>query len=119
MDLLCPDPVTRRSWDLSKPKQVQWARHLIKRDRPMVLVLSPPELPEKRALGCKLFEVAVELCLLQTTLGGKFVLEHSCSSPAWARSSICKLLPVDGLVRTDFDMCAHGQSRALVTFLSA
>ena len=104
LDIKVEDPITRQKWDLSDKRVVARVKEMIRKDSPQLLVASPPctlfsQLqnlsggPEPVALqkAIVLFEVAVDLCMYQARLGGRFVLEHPKSSRAWKRS--CRAWP--------------------------
>ena len=75
LDLGQEDPISQRTWDLSKKAEVRRARGMLRRDRPELLVLTPPSHEKFREVDA-LFEPAVELSVLQAKLGGVFMLEH-------------------------------------------
>ena len=83
------DPETGRTHDLLDPKVVFRVKQRLRRDRPHLIIVSPPctvfsslqnlnggVTREAWGAGVRLFEVAVKICLLQASLGGLFVLEH-------------------------------------------
>ncbi len=121
LDLLTDDPISGRKWDLSQPKDVAKVKQMLRQDRPELLVLSPPctmfsQLqhinggpdPVRLRSAIVLFETAVDLCLYQARIGGRFILEHPRGSSAWKLPCMARLLEIDGLVRADFHMCASG-----------
>jgi len=121
LDIRHEDPVSRRAWDLSDPKEVQRLKQKIRQDRPRVLVLSPPCTmfsilqnlnlamdPVEYAKAVKLFETAIELCELQASLGGVYVLEHPLTSRAWKLPKAVALLGRDSTCVVNTHMCAHG-----------
>ena len=121
IDLKVADPVTGQKWDLRCPRQVSRLKWRMRRDRPRCITLSPPctalsslqELsggPTKEAWdeAVLLCTVAIDLCVLQHRLGGVFVLENPRTSKGWDLKHMMELLKVDGLLRVNCDMCAHG-----------
>ena len=94
------DPVTKRKYDLSRDSDVAVARQLILRDRPKLLVLSPPctmfsilqnltwrgdpvaqeRFTQRKAAAVKLLETAVLLARVQMLVGGVFLFEHPASA---------------------------------------
>ncbi len=112
LDLNHRDPVSGRTWDLSDEKVVSRIKGMMRRDKPRLLVVSPPCMggPESQRLrhADKLFATAVDLCLYQAKLDGLFILQHPQASKAWRLGCVSKLLVVRGLVQTTFDMCQYG-----------
>ena len=76
-------------------------RSLLRRDRPTLLILTPPcgetSIQEQRRSEA-MWDVAVELSLLQADLGGSFVLEHPQASRAWKQPATQQLRGVDELL---------------------
>ena len=42
LDLSSPLPVTERVWDCRKPEDSEWARQMLWRDKPRLVVVCPP-----------------------------------------------------------------------------
>ena len=124
LDLQSPDPVTQKTYDLGCLRTVARVKAMLKKDRPLMLIVSPPctyfsslmnfsQGPSKEDWdhAVALFSAAVDLCLYQARLGGKFILEHPTGSRAWGLPCLGKLLHVDGLGRADFHMCQYGMTQ--------
>ena len=121
LDVAAADPVSGRTWDFTKEEDRQKARSLLRRDRPRVLIASPPctsfsalqklrggPSAEARVEGEVLFNFAVEMCQLQQSLGGLFILEHPASSAAWKLPCVRELVQKGNVVRSSFHMCRFG-----------
>ena len=67
-----------------------------------------PENPVKYAKALRMFEVAVEFCEFQASLGGRFILEHPLTSRAWRLPCAMRLISRADVMMQDFHMCAHG-----------
>ena len=94
LDVACKDPVIGKSWDLADPDVLEEAAVLLKRDKPSLLILSPPctkfsnllrlggrEVP--RALwihAVRMVNAAVRLAEIQLEAGRHFVFEHPLTS---------------------------------------
>ena len=122
-EILGEDPVTKRKWDLSDEKEVQRAKHLIRKEGTHVLIMSPPctlfsllqsmnkkfdESEYQRAV--KLFLAAIELCELQRALGRTYVLEHPQASRAWKLREAVALMAHETTLEVNFHMCGHGMT---------
>ena len=83
LDISEADPITGRTWDLLCPKTVAQVKAMMRRDRPRLLIASPPCTPFSNLQtfhggpdpvelqkGIRMMEVAVELCKYQVQLGG-------------------------------------------------
>ena len=124
LDLASPDPVTGSTYDLGCLRTVARVKAMIKRDKPLMLIASPPctyfsslmnlshgpsEKDWKHAVF--LFSVAIDLCLYQARMGGRFILEYPAGSRAWHLPCVSKLLHVQDLERADFHMCQFGMTQ--------
>ena len=109
LDLSSEDPISQRTWDLSKKAEVSRVRGMLRRDRPELLVLTPPSHEKIREVDA-LFEAAVELSVLQAQLGGVFMLEHPRRSRAWKTASMQKLRNVPGILGVT---CTRGRAKVL------
>ena len=121
LDLSSEDPVTNKKWDLSCSRAVARVKAMIRRDRPRLIITSPPCTmfsllqnlsggPDERKLkeAAASFETAIDFSMYQAKLGGFFVIEHPQTSRAWKLPCTGKLLEVNGLVKATFNMCHHG-----------
>ena len=94
---------------------------MIRRDRPKVLVVSPPCTlfsnlqtmsggpdPAKYREAVRLFEVVVDLCCYQRRHGGDYLLEHPKTSKAWSLECVDRLWQLEDTVAVTFHTCAFG-----------
>jgi len=92
---------------------------MIRRDRPLVLTVSPPctlfSIANQGPISVRDLEVAkelmrfaVEMCNLQLKAGRHFVLEQPRTSRAWSLESVMKLTITQGVILTDFHQCMYG-----------
>ena len=122
IDLAAQGPITGRSYDLRCPADQRLVRRLLQRDRPEMLVVSPP---------CTLFSIAnttgrhrdaelqsaiemvrfaLELCLLQLRAGRHFIFEHPLTSRAWSLPCMKWFTEQAGVMLTSFDQCQFGHT---------
>ena len=113
------DPVTKRRYDLRIKKDQNEVRRLVKRDRPLTLIVSPPctlfSIANQRPLDPKdleeakeLMSCAAEMCTRQHKAGRHFVLEQPLTSRAWSLEPITKLMMTEGVISTEFHQCMYG-----------
>ena len=77
------DPVTGRTWDLLRPQVVKKVEAMNRRDRPRVLVIRPPGATARRTTreAERLFDVGIQLCMLQQKLGDCMFLTTQQAQP--------------------------------------
>ena len=115
------DPITKRSYNLLDAKDEARVRELIKRDRPRLIVASPPctlfsilqnlnapPSPVEMEKGIHLFDVAIRLCQFQMKRGGLFLLEHPKTSKAWRLPAAVDLQHTAGVWEMVIDQCQYG-----------
>ena len=98
-------------------RNIDKVKSMMREDLPALIVVSPPCIqfsqlqnlgggpdPEKLEEATTLFNAAVELCLYQVRLGGRFVLEHPETSRAWDLPSAEKLRRCAEVEEVVFDM---------------
>ena len=122
LDIQCEDGTTKRSWDLSCPKQAEEAFKLISRDKPQLIVLSPPctkfcslwyfknmAIPRQEWLqAVRMVNVAVRFAELQLEGGRHFVFEHPLTARSWKLPRVQRLRARAGVSETSLHMCAFG-----------
>ena len=114
------DPVTNRTWDYVKGKDVQEVMNMIRKHRPRLLVVSPPcrsfslldslegQHSPRLQKTLKMAVAAIKFITLQKQLGGSFMLEHPVSSRLWKLPPVTDLVQEEVVHQIDFHMCAHG-----------
>ena len=125
MDIATEDPITKRRWDLRSPVQQMEVVRMIRRDLPILLVLSPPctvfsqlqvlssahwsaQKDRQYEESLILLRFAVRLCKLQIDLGNVFILEHPRSATSWSIVDVLGLTEREDVLLADFHMCAYG-----------
>ena len=126
LDWMHTDPITGAKWDLRDPDAQERIVKMIYRDRPELLILSPPctlfsmlqnlaEHPETRcpklwqeAVG--MVDFAVRLCRIQLKSGRHFIFEHPLSASSWRRTTLRELQEEDGVFEAKTHMCAFGMT---------
>ncbi len=94
-------------------------KKMIRRDRPTVLVVSPPCTAfsianqgevDKPTLSAAvgMIRLSMEICGLQHTYGRQLVFEHPQSSPAWSLKEVVQMTYRDGVANTTFHRCMYG-----------
>ena len=115
--------MTGRTWDLLTAIDQKSAKRLLQKDKPALLIASPPctafsilqnfNKPVKDEVlrnAIKMVDFSAEMCLLQHKSGRKFVFEHPVSSRAWSLPSVKKLAELEGMYAVSFDQCMFGQA---------
>ena len=128
IDLAEADPITGRTWDLSKPHDRRKVRALVLRHRPKLLVLSPPctlfsllqnlapgglphiRCPMRWKEALEFLEFAVEMCRLQMKGGRGFVLEHPWLARSWEMEPFKSFSTELGVLMVRLDMCRYGMT---------
>ncbi len=119
LDIVTRDPVTGKSYDLRNPRNQKEVKKMISRDRPTVVVVSPPctafsianqgEVdPHTLAGAVEMVRFAMEICELQHRAGRHFVFEQPQSSRAWNLDEVVTMSHQDGVVKTTFHQCMYG-----------
>ena len=128
MDLSKECPITRRPWDFRLADDRKRARAMVLKDRPGLLILSPPctlfshlqhlhplGLPEVRdpvawAEAVAFVEFSMELAEIQRRAGRSFVFEHPQSASSWKLPCVTAMLEKSDVQEAVFDMCRFGMT---------
>ena len=113
IDIAIRDPSTGRRFDLRNSKDQSVVKKMIRRDRPTVLVVSPPctafsianqgEIDEQTLAAAKdIIRFSMEVCELQRKSGRHFVFEQPQSSRAWNLNEVIQMTYREGVVITTF-----------------
>jgi len=124
LDWVTKCPTTGMSWDLSLEKMQKKAMALLKKDKPGLIVCSPPctlfsvlqnltgdpkcRNPEAYDKAVKLVEFAVEMCKEQNRAGRLFAFEHPLSATSWKLPALKELMKKEGVRQTTIHQCAYG-----------
>jgi len=122
MDVNFVDPITGRKWDLSDSEDQQRARKMLYKDKPKLLVASPPctlfSQMQNLSGGVKdrdawekavaMVEFSVEMCIRQAKAGRFFVFEHPAYASSWKLPCLQRLQEVTGSETVLFHMCRFG-----------
>ena len=118
--------VTGRKWDCLRPEDREWARKLVRRDKPKCLVLSPPctlfsqlqhlspnglpwrRCPKEWKDALVMLEFAVELCEMQRDAGRGFLFEHPQTASSWGQVCLQRLAGKFDVFTATLDMCRFG-----------
>lgn len=116
------DPVTRKKWDFTRPKDQGQLWGLLKRRPSRLLISSPPcttfsslqrlrktSMPEEvKAEGLQLLRIGVKACVLQVKSGGQFIFEHPAGASSWKEQCLIDLSLMEGVQSLTFDQCMYG-----------
>ena len=123
LDLLEKCSVTGRTWNCLEEKDREWARRMLRNDKPQLLVVCPPctlfsqlqnlcpnGLPPERCPSAwrdalVMLEFAVELCEMQQKAGRSFVFEHPRTATSWEIGGLKRLIGTEGVFTGLLDMC--------------
>ena len=118
--------MTRRARDFRLESDRKRARAMVLKDRPGLLILSPPctlfshlqnlhpqGLPNVRAPAAwaeaiVFIEFAMELAEVQRRAGQCFVFEHPPAATSWKLACLIEMMSKDGVEECVFDMCTFG-----------
>ena len=122
LDLTSTCVITGRKWDFRRPGDRRSARGLVLRDRPQVLIFSPPctlfsslqrwsrygppevRCPDRWAEAVAFVNFAIELCELQRRAGRGFVFEHPKFAASWTSTDLSTLSSREGVHEARLDM---------------
>ncbi len=101
------DPNTGRRFDLRNSRDQEEVKRLVRRDCPIVLIVSPPSTAfsianqgevDKKTLesAVEMIRFSIELCELQHKSGRHFIFEQPQSSRAWSLNEVVKMTYFDG-----------------------
>ena len=113
------DPSSGRKYDLRSSKDQSEVKRRIRRDCPIVLIVSPPctafsianqgEIDESILEGAiEMIRFSTEICELQHKSGRHFIPEQPQSSPAWSLNEVVKLAYHEGVEEATFHQCMYG-----------
>jgi len=124
LDWMVKDPITGVSWDLRQESTQRKAMSMLRRDKPSLLVCSPPctlfsllqqltgdpklRDPEGYKDAVALVDFAVKMCLEQRRAGRFFLFEHPLSASSWKLASLSGLMKMAGVTQTTIHQCAYG-----------
>lgn len=121
LDLKCEDEWTKRKYNLLLPKVQKEVKHMLRRDRPRLLVVSPPStlFSTTRRTGAiskveweqavEMVRFGLELCLIQHRADRQFIFEHPASATSWNLMEMKEfLLHTSGVSTIMFDQCQFG-----------
>ena len=118
-------PVTGQAWDLSKKYVQEKAMKLLKRDKPGLLIASPPctlfsvlqnlsgdpkeRDPEAWQRAVDLLDFAVRMCVEQHKHNRLFVFEHPLGATSWKEECLDQLRRADGVLQAIAHQCQFNQ----------
>ena len=126
LDVASTCPITGRKWDCLKEEDRAWGKRMLHRDKPKLLVVSPPctlfsqlqnlspnglpqvRCPEEYRKAILMVEYAVELCRIQMRAGRAFIFEHPRTASSWELEALRSLMAEAGVRESVFDMCCFG-----------
>ena len=125
MDWMERCPITGQAWDLSKRHIQEKAMKLLKRDKPGLLIASPPctlfsllqnlsgnprtRDPEAWRTAVNLLEFAVKMCEEQRKNNRLFVFEHPLGATSWKEECLDKLRREEGVLQAIAHQCQFNQ----------
>ncbi len=129
LDLTVTDPEDGLPWDFTDQAKRKKAKDMLRRDKPMMLIMSPmcgpfsklqevfnypkmdpKDVEEKIREAMVHLKFTVEMCLLQHEAGRLFLFEHPASASSWDSEIIQSLAGVNGVHKTKFDFCMLGMT---------
>jgi len=124
LDWMHTCPVTGMKWDLSQEHTQKRAMGMLRRDKPKLVVCSPPctmfsmlqfltgdpklRCPVKYAEALKLLNFAVRVCEEQRKAGRLFVFEHPLSATSWKTTELRALMKKEDVYETVVHQCMYG-----------
>ena len=125
IDLSEPDPITGRKYDLRDRGDQQRVLNLLERDRPYMVMLSPPctifshllnlnpakgsaEWRAKYNESMELLRFSMKIARRQHRSGRYFAFEHPDRASSWWESTVADIWNLPGVERVYLDMCAFG-----------
>ena len=127
LDLTMVDPDDGKPWDLSLGAKRRKVMEMLKRDKPMLLIVSPmcgafsalqelfnyPRMDRKEVMaklkdGLSHLKFAMELCVMQHNAGRLFMFEHPETASSWSTKAVQNLARVQGVYKVAFDFCMMG-----------
>ena len=113
------DPVTKRTYDLRSKKDQREVRRIIRRDKPLVITVSPPFTlvsianhepigPKELARAIEMMKFATEVCDSQRREGRYFIFEQSQGSRAWDLGAVKETMTKRDVWTTTMHQCLYG-----------
>ena len=113
------DPVTKRTYDLRKAKDQNEVRRMVRRDKPLVITVSPPctvfsianqgPIDQKELAGAiEMMKFATEMCELQRREGRYYVFEQPQGSRAWDLGVVKEMMAKQDSGITTMHQCMYG-----------
>ena len=122
LDVNFVDPVSGSAWDLSEPRAQEKVWKMIRRDKPLVVGLSPectlfsalqnlrktdiPADEMAKAVACVRF--CVDVAEFQMARGRFFYFEHPLTASSWTMPELEKLQSMSGVEDVVLHMCSFG-----------
>jgi hypothetical protein len=128
LDLTMRNPSTGRPWDLSDRQTQKEVRDMVVRDRPFMLIGSPPctafsvlqglnnhkrdpsIVAKELADACAHVAFCFELYEIQRKAGRFFMHEHPSSASSWSRPEVLQMLLRQDVELIEVDMCSFGMA---------
>ena len=126
LDLTRQDPRTGEAWDLSLKSVQERVRKMVRQDKPLFLIGSPPctafstlqNLSEhkrdpkvvaaEREAAEQHLKFCMSLYMLQVKEGRCFIHEHPAYATSWAVKEVVQLLAEERVDVAEVDMCCYG-----------
>ena len=126
LDLTTIDAEDGKPWDFSDPAKRKKASELIKRDKPLLLVVCPmcgafssmnnwnyekmksEDAREKLERAMEHVKFALDLCMQQYKAGRLFMFEHPTSASSWTTTMMQQMMNLEGVYVSKFDFCQLG-----------
>ena len=113
------DPITKRTYDLRNRKDQNEVRRMIRRDKPLVLTVSPPctlfsianqgPIDSKELAGAiEMMKFAAEVCDTQRREGRYFIFEQPQGSRAWDLGAVKEMMTKRDVWVTTMHQCMYG-----------
>ena len=113
------DPVTKRTYDLQNRKDQSEVRRMIRRDKPLVITVSPPCTlfsianqrpidPMELAGAIEMMKFATEVCDIQRREGRYCIFEQPQGSRAWDLGAVKGMMTKPDVWITTMHQCMYG-----------
>ena len=113
------DPITGRTYDLRNRKDQNEVRKMLRKDRPLVLTVSPPctlfsianqgPIDSKELAGAiEMMKFAVEMCDIQRREGRYFIFEQPQGSRAWDLAAVKTMTTKQDAWIATMHQCMYG-----------
>ena len=119
IDDRCTDPITGRTYGFRTKKDQNEVRKMIRKDRPLVLTVSPPCTlfsianqgpidPRELAGAVEMIKRSMEMCDIQRREGRYFVFEQPQGSRAWDLEVVKKMVTKQDIEISTLHQCMYG-----------